>query len=105
YNEELGSLQKFELSRDASGLWVIPSHDSYPADAASQVSKVANAFIGLKALTVATEKANEQKDFGVVEPDETKELVGETGIGTYVSMENAKGEQLVNLVIGKEVRD
>ncbi len=106
YDEELGTTKKFDLTRDSkSGAWVIPSHDSYPADAASQISKVANAFIDLKALTVASKSASDHKAFGVVEPDDTKSQVGETGLGTLVSMENQKGEVLVNLVIGKEVRD
>jgi Domain of unknown function (DUF4340) len=105
-DEELGTTKKFDLTRDSkSGAWVIPSHDSYPADAASQISKVANAFIDLKALTVASKSASDHKAFGVVEPDDTKSQVGETGLGTLVSMENQKGEVLVNLVIGKEVRD
>jgi Domain of unknown function (DUF4340) len=106
FDEELGTIKKFDLTRDSkSGAWVIPSHDSYPADAASQISKVANAFIDLKALTVASKSASDHKAFGVIEPDDTKTQVGETGLGTLVSMENQKGEVLVNLVIGKEVRD
>lgn len=106
FDDVIGSIDKFELARDAkTGAWIIPSHDSYPADAAAQVSKVANAFVNLRALTVAAKQASDHKDFGVTEPDETKEQVGETGIGTFVSMENQKGETLVNLVIGKSVRD
>lgn len=106
FDEELGTMKKFDLARDAkSGAWVIPSHDSYPADAASQVSKVANAFIDLKALTVAAKSASDHKAFGVIEPDDAKTQAGETGLGTLVSMENQKGEVLVNLVIGREVKD
>ncbi len=106
FDEELGTMKKFDLARDAkSGAWVIPSHDSYPADAASQVSQVANAFIDLKALTVAAKSASDHKAFGVIEPDDAKTQAGETGLGTLVSMENQKGEVLVNLVIGREVKD
>jgi hypothetical protein len=96
----------FELARDKkSGAWIIPSHSSYPADAASQVSKVANAFIGLKILSVESTKADDQKLYGVIEPDATKMEAGETAFGTLVRMQDDKGEPLVDLIVGKTVRD
>jgi hypothetical protein len=106
YNEELGTMKKFDLARDSkSGAWIIPSHDSYPADASSQIGKVSNAFIDLKALLVASRSAADHKSFGVLEPDDGKTQAGESGVGTLVSMENQKGEVLVDLIIGKEVKD
>ncbi len=106
FDDNLGQLKPFELARDkASGAWVIPSHDSYPADAASQVSNVANSFIGLRILTVESTKADDQKLYGVVEPDVSKLEVGDTGVGTLVEMKDDRGETLVSLIVGKTVRD
>ena len=96
----------FELARDKkSGAWIIPSHSSYPADAASQVSKVANAFIGLKILSVESTKADDQKLYGVVEPDAARMEAGETAFGSLVRMQDDKGESLVDIIVGKTVRD
>ncbi len=106
FDDVLGQLKPFELARDkANGAWVIPSHDSYPADAASQVSNVANSFIGLRILTVESTKADDQKLYGVVEPDVSKLDVGDTGVGTLVEMKDDRGETLVSLIVGKTVRD
>ncbi len=106
FDDTLGQLKQFELSREkATGAWVIPSHDSYPADAASQVSNVANSFIGLRILTVESTKADDQKLFGVVEPDIAKLEVGDTGVGTLIEMKDDRGETLVSLIVGKTVRD
>ena len=47
----------FEVARDRKvGLWTIPSHESYPADAGKQMSEAANLFVGLKVVDIATEK-------------------------------------------------
>jgi hypothetical protein len=106
FDDDLGQLKPFELTRDkTSGAWVIPSHDSYPADAASQVSNVANSFIGLRILTVESTKVDDQKLYGVVEPDIAKLEVGDTGVGTLVEMKDDRGESLVSVIIGKTVRD
>ncbi|MCY2974311.1 MAG: DUF4340 domain-containing protein [Planctomycetota bacterium] len=106
YDPNQVRIAPFELTRDKkSGAWIIPSHSSYPADAASQVSKVANAFIGLKILSVESTKADDQKLYGVIEPDATKMDAGETAFGTLVRMQDDKGEPLVDLIVGKTVRD
>lgn len=106
YNDDLGELKEFKLARDkTSGAWVIPSHDSYAADAASQVSNVANSFIGLRVMTVESMKADDQKLYGVVEPDVSKLQVGDTGVGTLVKMQDEKGETLVHIIVGKTIRD
>lgn len=106
YDANQVRIAPFELARDKkSGAWIIPSHSSYPADAASQVSQVANAFIGLKILSVESTKADDQKLYGVIEPDATKMDAGETAFGTLVRMQDDKGEPLVDLIVGKTVRD
>jgi len=106
YDSTQVRIAPFELARDKkSGAWIIPSHSSYPADAASQVSKVANAFIGLKILSVESTKADDQKLYGVVEPDAARMEAGETAFGSLVRMQDDKGESLVDIIIGKTVRD
>jgi Domain of unknown function (DUF4340) len=106
FDDDLGQLKQFELARDkASGAWVIPSSDSYPADAATQVSNVANSFIDLRILTVESTKVEDQKLYGVVEPDINKLEAGDSGVGTLVEMKDDRGESLVSMIVGKTVRD
>ena len=106
YDSNQVRIAPFELARDKkSGAWIIPSHSSYPADAASQVSNVANAFIGLKILSVESTRADDQKLYGVVEPEAARLEAGETNFGSLVRMQDDKGESLVDIIIGKPVRD
>ncbi len=50
-------------------------------------------------------KRDDQRLYGVVEPDISKLEVGDTGVGTLVEMKDDKGESLMSLVIGKTVKD
>lgn len=94
----------FEVSRDRKvGLWTIPSHESYPADAGKQMSEAANLFVGLKVLGIATEKKSEQSLFGVVEPNKQNADKGGEGVGMLVQMRDEKGDVLADVIIGKEI--
>ena len=94
----------FEVARDRkSGVWTIPSHESYPADAGKQMSDAANLFVGLKVLGIATQKQAEQVLFGVVEPSKQSADKGGEGVGMLVQMRDEKGDMLADIIIGKEV--
>ena len=55
FDEEIGELVEFEVARNKSGRWVIPSHSSYPADAEQQMRNAALSMIDLEVLGVASE--------------------------------------------------
>lgn len=94
----------FEVARDRKvGLWTIPSHESYPADAGKQMSEAANLFVGLKVLDIASEKKTEQTLFGVVEPNKQNADKGGEGVGMLVQMKDEKGNILADVIIGKEI--
>ena len=93
----------FEVARDRKvGLWTIPSHESYPADAGKQMSDAANLFVDLKVVGVATQKKSEQALFGVVEPNKQNADKGGDGVGMLVQLRDEKGNMLADLIIGKE---
>ncbi|MCY2983343.1 MAG: DUF4340 domain-containing protein [Planctomycetota bacterium] len=93
----------FEVARDRKvGLWTIPSHESYPADAGKQMSDAANLFVGLKVVGIATQKKAEQALFGVVEPNKQNADKGGEGVGMLVQLRDEKGNMLADLIIGKE---
>jgi len=94
----------FELARDRKvGVWTIPSHESYPADAGKQMSEAANLFVGLKVVDIASEKKSEQALFGVVEPSKQNTDKGGEGVGMLVQMRDEKGDVLADIIIGKEI--
>ncbi len=106
YNEDLGQIQPFEVVKDkTSGVWTLPSHYSYPADAQNQLSNAANSLIGVKILALASSRADDQRLYGVIEPNVDKLEVGESGVGQLVRMQNDKGGRLADLIIGKPVKD
>lgn len=104
YDNTKEAFDEFEVSKDRkSGLWTIPSHESYPADASKQMADAATLFIDLKVLDVASEKRSDQTLFGVVEPNKQKEAEGGEGVGMLVQLRDEKGEMLADLIIGKEI--
>lgn len=103
YDSDAEKYEEFEVAKDRkSGVWTIPSHENYPADANRQMSQAANLFVGLKALNLASEKRDEHKMFGVLEPDKKKEAEGGDGVGTLVQFRDEKGDTLADLIIGKQ---
>ena len=74
YDTDSEQYDEFEVAKDGkTGVWTLPSNENYPADANKQMSEAANLFVGLKVLNVASEKRDDQKLFGVLEPDKKKE--------------------------------
>jgi hypothetical protein len=104
YDSSKEQMDEFEVSKDRkTGVWSIPSHESYPADASKQMADAATLFVGLKALDVASEKREDQALFGVIAPDKQKEDQGGDGVGMLVQMRDEKGEMLADIIIGKDV--
>jgi hypothetical protein len=92
---------------EVSGIWSIPSHDNYPADAKDQMGKVAEALTDLKVLEVIQPEGTGvdslafQTQYGVIDPTTDGTSLGE-GVGIKVVLSGANNETLVNLIIGKE---
>ncbi len=104
YDEKLGTHDQFEVAKDSkTGVWTLPSNDSYPADAQDQMSRAANSLIGVKILALASSRNDDQEMYGVVEPALDKTQIGTTGVGTLVRMLDDKGERLAEVIIGKKV--
>jgi hypothetical protein len=101
YDESLGQLDPFEIAKDKSGLWKIPSHDDYPADAAEQVRDATTPLIDLKALAGVTTDRGDHGYYGVLNPDDEKLKVGESGVGMLVRVKDASDKVLADLIIGK----
>ena len=93
---------------EINGIWSIPSHDNYPADAKDQMGKVAEALTDLKVLEVIqpeesrTDSTAFQTQYGVIDPTTENASLGE-GVGIKITLGGSNDATLVNLIIGKEV--
>lgn len=104
YDEELGEMKQFKVAQREQGIWAIPSHQDYPADAQERLVNAATMFVDLDVVRVVSEKDSDHELFGVVEPSLTDTRVGDEGVGTLVNVLDGQ-TKLASLVIGKAVKD
>lgn len=101
WDSALADKSDFKVAR-IDGVWKIPSHGDYPADAEMQMGDAATAATNLKPLGVASTKNADHELYGVLDPESAQP--GTSGVGTRVIMKDAKGETIVSTIIGKEVK-
>ena len=101
FDEAIAKANNFIVTKQADGVWTLPSHGNYPADAESQLKAVAETFSDLKIIGVAAKDNKEHELYGVNDPD--KADVGTKGVGTLVAMQDGKGNDLLRMIVGKEV--
>lgn len=107
YDEEMGEMKKFNVRQQDEGIWIIPSHQSYPADAEDRLVNAATMFTDLNVIRVVSENEADHGTFGVIEPSIDETRVGDEGVGTRVQVfgKGAEGQtKLASLVIGKPVK-
>jgi hypothetical protein len=103
FDEDTATLRPFKVLK-SGGVWALPSHENYPADAREQLAAAATELIDRPILDVVSTSPGDQETYGVIEPDADKVKVGATGVGQLVEIRDASGNRLARLVIGKEDR-
>jgi hypothetical protein len=108
FDEDTARVTPFVVTQQSSGQWTIPSHGDYPADAEAQLKNVAEVLADMKIVGVAGDKAvedkkKEQELYGVNDPSTVD--VGSKGVGTLIAMQDAKGNDLMRLIVGKPATD
>lgn len=101
YRPSSSSIYAFGVKRDQNGVWTIPSHSDYPADATDQMGKAASMFIGLKKESVVGDSKGNHAEYDVVDP--LAEGLKTKGRGTRVKLKDSAGNVLADLIVGKEV--
>jgi hypothetical protein len=101
FDDETATLKPFKVVR-SGGVWVLPSHENYPADAKDQLAAAATELIDRPVLDVVSDSPGEHETYGVIEPDPEKIKVGMTGVGELVEIRDASGNKLARLIVGKE---
>ncbi len=86
------------------GRYVLASHDGYPAEARDRLAKTAAALLDLKRDVVVSDRFEEHGKYGVIDPLDPKNP-SLTGRGKRVTLRNAQGEVLADLVFGQPVKE
>lgn len=102
WDEDAAKVVPFKVEQK-DGRWVIPSHHDYPADATERMGKAAASFIDVKRDIYYGDSAEEHGAFGVLEPDDAEAKADEKG--KRITIKDASGTLLVDVVVGKEVPD
>ena len=101
YDDELSTLHPFKVMQ-SGGVWVLPAHQNYPADAKEQLAAAATALVDLKMLDVVSKSPGDHETYGVIEPDPEKIKPGMVGVGQLVEIRDGSGNKLARLIVGKE---
>lgn len=104
FDRSTAQTKQFDVA-SIDGVWRIPSKQDYPADATQQMAAAANALMDRKVLRVAAETAQAHEDLGVVDPQSAKLDSNSQGVGTRVVMSDGDDKTLVDMIIGKKVKD
>jgi hypothetical protein len=103
FDEDTATLAPFKVVK-SGGVWVLPSHQNYPADAKDQLAAAATELVDRPILEVVSTSPGDHELYGVKEPDADKVAVGETGVGQLVEIRDASGNKLARLIVGKEFK-
>ena len=103
FDDETATLRPFKVVQ-TGGVWTLPSHDGYPADAKDQLAAACNELVDRPILDVVSTSPADHETYEVVEPDPEKLKVGTTGVGRLVEIRDASGNKLARLVVGKEAK-
>jgi hypothetical protein len=103
FDEDTATLSPFKVVKNG-GVWVLPSHQNYPADAKDQLAAAATELVDRPILEVVSTSPGDHELYGVKEPDADKVQVGETGVGQLVEIRDASGNKLARLIVGKEFK-
>ena len=105
FDEETATLKNFEVAQDETGLWTLPSKNGYPADAERQMGEATGSLDNREVLAVLSNSAADHQQYGVIDPASSKLEVGAEGVGTRVTVSDINDTGLIDLIIGKEVKD
>lgn len=110
YDEQTAQQRVFVV-KQVKGVWSIPSHRNYPADANRQMADAAAAVLDLKRLGTALPGRSgrytreDHEKYGVLDPGGEDLEAGATGVGKRVTLKDAQGKELAKFIIGKSDPD
>ncbi|MCA9066058.1 MAG: DUF4340 domain-containing protein, partial [Planctomycetaceae bacterium] len=128
YDMAKDAIRTFSVKRNADGLWTIPSHKDYPAEAESRLARTSASLLGLKRVAIQSRNESDWAKYGVLDPenpsagksaaaddpdadeDQTNEQkkarekqLKEERFGTRVVLLDSAGNSMLDLIVGNEV--
>ncbi|HWB19031.1 MAG TPA: DUF4340 domain-containing protein, partial [Phycisphaerales bacterium] len=101
-DETSSKRQIFDVAQH-NGVWSIPSHENYPADAQDKLAQAAASVMDVTKGSVVSDRSSDHALYKVVDPSAGDSPAA--GSGTRVTMKDASGKTLVDLIIGTNVKD
>lgn len=101
YNEDSATLKVFNVEFK-DGVWKIPSHHDYPADAEDELAETAASLVGVVRGALESRRKSDHERFGVIDPlDESNTNL--KGRGQRLTLSKEGGAPLVDFIVGKQV--
>ncbi len=109
FDQEIEALQTFSVKQTDDGLWVIPSHHDYPAEAEDRLARTAASMLGIRKLGLISRSKDDHERYGVAGPDaqvsltasdEGDEDAGDPR-GTRLTLKDSSDNALVDLIVGR----
>ncbi len=101
FDEATAAAIPFQVT-NRDGLWTIPSHNDYPADGAERLSNIAADIISVVKEDFRSDNVADHEALGVIDPTDLT-APGLVGRGTRVTVRDADGEALADLIVGHQV--
>jgi len=98
YDAENDGLREFSVMKK-DGLWRIPSHHDYPAEAAERLASTATSLIGVQRESIVERRANKHAEYGVVDPAD--EAADADSAGKRITLRDEAGDIIADYIIGK----
>lgn len=102
-DQETAESQQFSVAQK-DGLWRIPSHYDYPAEAADRLAATATSVMGINRESLVGRLKSDHERFGVLDPLDVDSTDPET-VGKRITIKDESDDTLVDLIIGKEAGD
>lgn len=99
WNTDEAQPERFVVEQ-RDGVWTIPSHGGYPAEATERMARAAGSLVGITKAVVRGDRPEEHAEFGVLDPDDAS--AGE-GKGERITLSDATGAILADVIVGKPV--
>ena len=100
WDDEAAAVRQFKVEQ-RDGVWVIPSHHDYPADAAERMGKAAAAFVDVRREIYYGDDPAEHGAFGLLDPEDPAGE-GDEKARRFI-LKDAAGTVLVDVLVGKPI--
>jgi hypothetical protein len=100
FNEATSVRNAFKVAQ-VNGRWAIPSHENYPADAQDHLAQAASSVMDLTKGSVVSDSPADHELYAVADPTAANAGLGS---GTRITLQDERGNSLIDLIIGKQVK-